>query len=103
MNDGLKPESRRRILAILSANPRVRKVVIFGSRATGSYRTTSDIDLALFGPDLTLDDHAQLAAQLDELPMAQEVDLVLFNTIEHQALRQHIQQHGVEWEISAPH
>ena len=99
MSDGLKPESRLAILRMLGANPRVEKVVLFGSRAKGTQRPNSDIDLALFGAELTLDDHAQLASQLAQLPLAQELDLVLVHTIENSDLLDHIRRHGVEWAL----
>jgi len=34
-------------LGILTANPRVERVVLFGSRAMGTHTPESDIDLAL--------------------------------------------------------
>lgn len=97
MSDGLKEETRRRILVILTANPRVERVVLFGSRAMGSHTATSDIDLALFGPALTLKDQAQLAGELDSLPIPQRVDLVRYATILNAKLRDHILERGVEW------
>jgi len=97
MSDGLKEETRRQILAILTANPRVERVVLFGSRAMTTHTPTSDIDLVLFGPVLTLDDHAQLAGELDVLPIPQRVDLLRYKTIKNKKLRDHILSHGVEW------
>ncbi len=97
MNDGLKPEAKEQILAILTANPRVTKVVLFGSRAMGTHSPSSDIDIALFGTALTLDDHAKFAGLLDELPIAQKVDLVLMNTVSSQDLLTHIEDFGVKW------
>jgi len=97
MSDGLKEETRRQILTILTANPRVERVVLFGSRAMTTHTATSDIDLALFGPALTLDDQAQLASELDALPIPQRVDLVRYPTIQNAKLRDHILNCGVEW------
>jgi predicted nucleotidyltransferase len=97
MNDGLKAETRRQIQAVLAANPRVQKAILFGSRAMGTFSATSDIDLALVGPELTLNDQAQLATALADLSIAQTVDLVLLNQIESEELLAHIQDHGVAW------
>ena len=97
MNDGLKVSHRTAIIATLAANERVERAVLFGSRAMGTNTVTSDVDIALFGPQLTLTDQATLAAACEELTMAQSVDLLLHNTIDHPALLEHIHTHGVEW------
>ena len=97
MNDGLKDRHRDAIIALLAANDRVEKAVLFGSRAMETGTDTSDIDIALFGDRLSLTDQARLAAAIDEIPMAQSVDLVLHRTIDHQPLLDHIRTHGIEW------
>lgn len=97
MKDGLKAIHREAIIARLAANERVERVVLFGSRAIGTNTVTSDVDLVLFGERLTLTDHAQLAAVIDLIPMAQTVDIVLLGSIQSQSLLDHIQKHGVEW------
>ncbi len=97
MTDGLKDEHREAIIAQLAANQRVERAVLFGSRATGTNTATSDVDIALFGDRLTLTDQARLAAALYEIPMAQAVDLVLYDSIRDRELRQHIRNQGVDW------
>ena len=97
MRDGLKAHHRAAIIATLAANDRVEKAVLFGSRAMGTNTVTSDVDIALFGHQLTLTDQAKLAAACEELPMAQSVDLVLHSTIDNPALVEHICSHEVEW------
>ncbi len=97
MNDGLKPEHRQAIIDTLASNPSVERIVLFGSRAMGTFTPTSDVDLVLFGDDLTLSDQAALAEAVAELPIAQRVDILIYHRIEHEALRAHIRKHGVEW------
>ena len=97
MTDGLKAKHRAAIIATLAANDRVERAVLFGSRAVGTNTITSDVDIALFGQQLTLTDQASLAAACEELPMAQSVDLVLHSAIDNPALVEHIRSHGVEW------
>ena len=93
----LKPEYRRRIIEILAANPRVERVVLFGSRARGTARPASDVDLALYGKDLTLADLAALQAELEETDIPQRIDLVLAEAIDNPSLRDRIETEGVEW------
>ena len=97
MTDGLKDVHREAIIATLAANDRVERAVLFGSRATGTNAVSSDVDIALFGNRLTLTDQARLAAALDEIPMAQSVDLLLYDSIRDRTLRDHVRDQGVEW------
>ena len=97
MTDGLKDRHREAIIATIAANDRVERAVLFGSRATGTHSVSSDVDIALIGDRLTLTDQARLAAALDEIPMAQEIDLVLYDSIQDETLRKHIRYQSVEW------
>ena len=40
---------------------------------------------------------ARLAAEVEEIPMAQSVDLVLYDSLDNPALRRHIRTQGIEW------
>ena len=97
MTDGLKNVHREAIIATIAANARVERAVLFGSRATGTNTMSSDVDIALFGDRLTLTDQARLAVALDEIPMAQSVDLLLYDSIRDRTLREHIRRQGVEF------
>ena len=97
MTDGLKDIHREAIIARIAANDHVERAVLFGSRATGTNTITSDVDIALFGNRLTLTDLARLAAALDEIPMAQSIDLVLHGLIRSRKLENHIRKLGIEW------
>ena len=99
MTDGLKGEHREAIIATIAANDRVERAVLFGSRAIGTNTVSSDVDIALFGDRLTLTDQARLAAALDETPMAQSVDLLLYDSALDRTLREHIRRQGVEWYV----
>lgn len=97
MTDGLKDAHREAIIAEIAANGRVERAVLFGSRATGTNTVSSDVDIVLFGDRLTLTDQARLAAALDEIPMAQSVDLILHHSIQDRTLREHIRRQGIAW------
>ena len=53
---GLPETIRERICARVYADPRVESIVLFGSRAKGTWREGSDIDVAVFGRDLNRSD-----------------------------------------------
>ena len=97
MNDGLKDKYRQTLIDILAANPRVERVVLFGSRATGAFRPTSGIDLALYGDELTLSDLAELRTRIEETSIPQQVDLAWVKEIDNPKLLAHIREDGVEW------
>lgn len=97
MTDGLKDKHRKAIIEILASCRRIERAVLFGSRAMGTFTTTSDVDIALFGPELTMTDHAKIAEAIDRLPIPQQVDILLHNTIKNANLLEHIATHGVQW------
>ncbi len=97
MVDGLKDKRRNAIIEVLDANEHVERAVLFGSRAMETFTSGSDVDIALFGEKLTLADQGRLSAALEESTIPQQVDLVLHDRIDNDALREHIRRHGVEW------
>ena len=91
---GLPPATLEAIRRILAEVPAVKKAVIYGSRAKGTYRPGSDIDLTLFGDGLDLDILGRIATRLHESPIPYQVDLAIFELIDHAGLREHIQRVG---------
>jgi len=85
---GLPPDASARILAVLRADPAVREVWLYGSRAMGRHRPGSDIDLTLVAPGLRHDDRLRLMAALDDLLLPWSVDLSL-----HHELPAPLQEH----------
>ena len=97
MTDGLKERHRAAVIDIIAANARVERAVLFGSRATGSFRPASDVDVALFGDRLSMSDQIALAAAMEDLTIPQRVNLLLYGTVDSIALREHIESEGIEW------
>ena len=91
---GLPPATLDTIRRILAEVPAVKKAVIYGSRAKGTHRAGSDIDLTLFGDALDLDALGQIATRLEESPIPYQVDLSIFKLIEHAGMREHIERVG---------
>lgn len=92
---GLPSAIARQIQAELSRYPAVRQAILFGSRAMGTHRRNSDIDLCLDAPDLPFADFLQLAAMLDEQVLPYSLDLVLQHHIDNSDLLDHIRRVGV--------
>jgi uncharacterized protein len=71
----------------------LKSVRLFGSRAMGTHKPSSDVDLALLG-HLTPTDVARVQAALDELPLPYFFDVVDVATITYQPFRDHIDTCG---------
>ena len=99
---GLSPTTLQTIRHILAEVPAVKKAVLYGSRAKGTFRQGSDIDLTLFGDALDLITHGQIATRLEESPIPYQVDLSIFNLIEHAGLREHIERVGKPFYQTCP-
>ncbi len=97
ITDGLKDKYRQGIINVLSKHPQVEKAALFGSRATETFTLTSDVDLALFGAELSLSEQAKIAEEISEINIPQKVDLLLYQNITEPKLKAHIQKHGVLW------
>jgi predicted nucleotidyltransferase len=78
---------------VLAAHPRVHQAILFGSRAKGNYKNGSDIDLALTGP-ADYSELSNIACELDDLLLPWEIDLLDFDNITNQDLREHISRIG---------
>lgn len=90
---GLSVPALAAIRSVLASHPAVVQAILFGSRAKGNHKNGSDIDLAIFGPcsDSELD---TIAWELDDLLLPWEIDLIKFDSITNQDLREHIQRVG---------
>lgn len=92
---GLTKEALDVIVACIARREAVREALIFGSRAKGTFREGSDIDIALKGPSLSHQDVAEIAYELNEegfLPW--HFDLLDYKSIDNPALREHIDRRG---------
>jgi predicted nucleotidyltransferase len=70
----------------------ISRVVLFGSRAKGSAKDNSDIDLAVSGvSDIMAED---LALELEELPLPYKFDVLACDSISHKPLLEHIHRAG---------
>jgi predicted nucleotidyltransferase len=90
---GLRPEELELIREIFRRHPEVLQVKVFGSRATGHFEESSDIDLALWG-DLTPALLGRILRELDELPLPYTFDVEAYATIRHPLLKRHIDEAG---------
>ena len=79
---------------IFLQHPDIQRVVLFGSRAKGTAKPYSDIDLAVEGLDKELD-IAAVAMELDELPLPYTFDVQSLDSLQHSPLQEHINRVGI--------
>lgn len=75
---------------VFTRMPKLEEVILYGSRAMGNYLAGSDIDLALKGVKLDINDLLKIATDLDELDLPYHFDLLLFNNVKSPDLLEHI-------------
>ena len=74
--------------------PQISRVVIYGSRAMGTFRAGSDIDLAMEGQDLDISLQLKLLTEIEESLIPYKIDLCIADQITNVDLRAHIQRVG---------
>jgi predicted nucleotidyltransferase len=88
---GLPAHAVERMRGVFAAHPSIEQVILFGSRAKGNYKPSSDIDLAVMGAAGQL---GKIDWELDDLLLPWEIDLLQFDSISNPDLREHIQRAG---------
>ncbi len=96
-NNGLSCKHQQLITEIVSLENHVQSAWLFGSRAIGSFKPNSDIDLVLVGEALTLSDLANILSALDQTTIPYKVDVLIKHQITNDALLKHIDEFGVLW------
>lgn len=97
MRFGLDDSVIEKLTEVFEANPKVDKAYIFGSRAKGNFRADSDIDIAIKGYGLTLDDILKMSVAFEDKGINYKIDLLYYNEINEPALIEHIDRVGVEF------
>ncbi len=98
---GLSPEVIELLEGLFTAREKVKKVLVFGSRAKGNYNSGSDIDLALITDDFSHDDMMELLLAIDDLDLLYKVDCLDYHKIDSAALKAHIDRVGLPIYTSA--
>lgn len=95
MNHGISETTVERIQRGLARFPEVEKAILCGSRAKGTYRPGSDIDLTLCGNNMDDTLLSRIDNELDDLLLPYKIDLSLMSSLTHRALLDHIHRVGV--------
>ena len=94
---GLRESDLKIILDLLQSEKAVEQAIVFGSRAKGNYRNGSDVDIALKGKNLDFRIVSHLSYLLnEETPLPYRFDLLNYQTLNNDALKEHIDRVGKE-------
>lgn len=92
---GLDFETQKKMIHIFEKYQQIDKVILYGSRAKGSYRPGSDIDLTVVSSQLSLSELFQIENEIDDLLLPYKIDLSIFQQIDNPGLIDHIHRVGL--------
>lgn len=97
MNNGLAERDIRTIHAIFRKYPEVSVVHLFGSRAQGTHKKGSDVDLAIMNTGASMETVCRIKGELEESSLPYLIDLVNYPEVKHREFREHIESVGIEF------
>lgn len=93
---GLKDYQLKTIIDYFARHNEIEEAVLFGSRAIGSYKKGSDVDIALKGKYITPFIAAELKSELeDETVIPFFFDFVSYSQLTHKEFINHIDTYGI--------
>jgi len=95
MKYGLKEETIVGLQTIFSHFSEVEKAILYGSRAKGNFKPSSDIDITLKGDLLNLNILNQIEWELDDLLLPYTIDLSVFHFLNNEDLIDNVKKEGM--------
>ncbi len=91
---GLTENIVNRISQVFHEFPEIEYAILYGSRAKGNFKPSSDIDITLQGKRLNLSVLNRIALKLDDLLLPNKFDLSIYSHITNTDLLDHIDRIG---------
>ncbi len=92
---GLDVDTLQKIKEYMASLPNIHKVIIYGSRAKGNYKSGSDIDITLLGDNLTLQKTVYpLQEMIEQSTIPYRFDISIFTELKNSDLIEHILRVG---------
>jgi predicted nucleotidyltransferase len=92
---GLNKEEIEAINGIFEQYASIEKVLLYGSRAKGNFKQSSDIDLSIIGDNLDLELLQSIEFELDDLLLPYKFDISIYEKISDQEFLNHINRSGI--------
>lgn len=96
---GLKLHIVEKTKTVFAKYPQIEKVILYGSRAKGTYKSGSDIDMTIVGKNIDLSILHKIENEIDDLMLPHTFDLSVFSQIKNEDLLDHIKRVGIEFYV----
>ena len=84
------------IISVIKSFAEIQKAVIFGSRARGDNKPESDIDIAIYGEQISFQTVSSIHATLDEEgPLPYFFDIVDYTHLNNREMKEQIDRQGI--------
>ncbi|MBQ8168354.1 nucleotidyltransferase domain-containing protein [bacterium] len=93
-NFGLSEKTIFLLMEFFQKYSGIEQVIIFGSRATGNFKNSSDIDFAIKGKNIDFKFIQHISAEIDELSTPYMYDIVDYNSITNKNLLENVNKFG---------
>ena len=94
-NFGLRAEVLEQLNALFKSHPEIVTVVLYGSRAKGTYHPGSDIDITIKGEHFNDSLVGKLAEEIDDLLLPYSFDISSWSQIDNPDLLSPIERVGI--------
>ena len=91
---GIEQDEMQLMQDIFSSVDKLEQVVLFGSRAKGTHKPFSDVDITLKGDCLSENDLSEICLKLSESSLPYFFDVSIFNNLSSNSLIDHIKRRG---------
>lgn len=92
---GLSESTLDMIRDMILSMPEISQAIIFGSRAKGTWKEFSDIDISLKGNGVTHQTIVTLINRIDDLNLPYIFDFNRYDSLTNPLLREHIDRVGI--------
>lgn len=91
---GMTDKEIAALRSVLARHPNVEQAILYGSRAKGTQKAYSDIDMTLKG-NINHSELSRIYVEIDDLLLPYQLDLSAYSRLTDNAFKEHIQRVGV--------
>jgi predicted nucleotidyltransferase len=92
---GIRESHWQRMQGIFRHHPNIERVILYGSRAKGTNRPYSDVDITLVGSSLTFDELSKIEREIDDLLLPFFFDISIYNLLSNEKFIASIDRTGI--------
>lgn len=95
MNYGIKDDYWKRLETVFVSHKNIEKVILYGSRAKGTNRMYSDVDIVLVSDKINNREYTNIIQEIDDLLLPFIFDISVYHSIKDSNLIESINKTGV--------